>query len=88
MHAASIYPAKVENLMARDFRLSALSALAQPESGKRKYANGKGEGLLSRIYPGLSPEQAASLVHQKIMVEQLRKVARSRKHRPYDPPTR
>jgi hypothetical protein len=48
MHAASIYPAKVEDLMARDFRISALGALAQPESGKRKYANGKGEGLLSR----------------------------------------
>ncbi len=48
---------------------------------KQKYEKSKGKGLLSRMYPGLSREQAASVVRQRIMVEQLRKAARSRKRR-------
>ncbi len=79
MNAASIYPVTVEHFKTRDSSISALSALARPASDKEKYENGKGKGLLSRMYPGLSREQAAAVVRQEIMVEQLRKVARSRK---------
>ena len=78
MNAASIYPATVEHFKARDSSISALNALARAASGKEMYENGKGKGLLSRMYPGLSREQAAAVVRQEIMVEQLRKVARSR----------
>jgi len=41
-----------------------------------------GYGLLGRMYPNLSHEQAAALVQQKVMLEQLRKAATSgRRHR-------
>ena len=88
MNAASIYPATVEHFKTRDSSISALSALARPASDKEKYENGKEKGLLSRMYPGLSPEQAAAVVRQEIIVEQLRKVARSRKRRPHEPSSR
>ncbi len=88
MNAASIYPVSVEDFNAIDSSISALSAMAQPASGKETYENGKGKGLLSRMYPGLSPEQAAAVVRQEIMVEQLRKVARLRERRPHEPASR
>jgi hypothetical protein len=50
-------------------------------AAKQKYRKSNGKGLLRRMYPGLSPEQAASMVRQRIMVEQLRKAAKSRKRR-------
>ena len=78
MNAASIHPVTVEHFKTRDTSISALSALARAASDKEKYENGKGKGLLSRMYPGLSHKQAAALVRQEIMVEQLRKLARSR----------
>ena len=34
-------------------------------------------GLLGRMYPGLSREQAAAMIRQKIMLEQLRRAATS-----------
>jgi hypothetical protein len=46
------------------------------------YEQGKGKGLLSRMYPGLSREQAVAVVRQEIMLEQLRKVARSQSRTP------
>jgi hypothetical protein len=79
MNAASIYPVTVEHFRTRDSNVSALSALALPASDKEKHENGKAKGLLSRMYPGLSREQAVAVVRQEIMVEQLRTVARSRK---------
>ena len=79
MNAASIYPLTVEQSKTGDSSISALSALARPASDKEENNNGNGKGLLSRMYPGLSREQAAAVVRQKIMVEQLRKVAKSRK---------
>jgi hypothetical protein len=88
MNAASIYPVINEDLTARDSCISALSAWARPAIGKRTYEKGKGKDLLSRIYPGLSREQAASVVHQEIMVEQLRKVARSRERCLHEPSAR
>ena len=48
----------------------------QEERGKRR-----SKGLLSRMYPGLSREQAAAVVRQQIMLERLRQAARSRKRR-------
>jgi hypothetical protein len=74
MNATSVYPATVEHSKTR---ISALSASTRPASDKEKYVNGK--GLLSRMYPSLSREQAAAVVRQEIMVEELRKLARSRK---------
>jgi hypothetical protein len=62
---------------ATDRSTNAASALARPASGRDIYENGKGNSLLSRMYPGLSREQAEAVVRQRIMVEQLRKVARS-----------
>ena len=85
MNAASIYPVTVEHPKTGDSSISALSALAQPASRKEKHENGKGKGLLSRMYPGLSREQAAAVLRQEIMVEQLRKVARSRKRHLHEP---
>ena len=38
-------------------------------------------GLLRRMYPSLSHEQAAAMVRQRIMVEQLRKAATSARSR-------
>ena len=38
-------------------------------------------GLLRRMYPSLSDEQAAAMVRQRIMVEQLRKAATSARSR-------
>jgi len=81
MNAASIYPVRLEHSKTRDSSISALSALARPASDEEQYESGEGKGLLSRMYPGLSREQAAAVVRQEIMVEQLRKVARSRKRR-------
>jgi hypothetical protein len=50
-------------------------------AAKQKHEKSKGKGLLSRMYPGLSREQAATVVRQRIMVERLRKAARSHKRR-------
>ena len=50
-------------------------------AAKQKYEKRNGKDLLSRMYPGLSREQAASVVRQRIMVERLRKAAGSRKRR-------
>jgi hypothetical protein len=86
MKAASVYPERVEHFKTRDSSTSALSALARPASDAEKYENGTGKGLLSRMYPGLSREQAAAVVRQEIMVEQLRKVARSRECHLYKSP--
>lgn len=85
MNAASIYPVTVEQSKTGDSSISALSALARPASDKEENNNGNGKGLLSRMYPGLSREQAAAVVRQEIMVEQLRKVARSRKRHLHEP---
>ena len=79
MNAASVYPATVEHFKTKESSISALSALARPASDKETYTNDK--GLLSRMNPGLSPEQAAAVVRQEIMVGQLRNLARSRKPR-------
>ena len=38
-------------------------------------------GLLRRMYPNLSHEQAAAMVRQRIMLEQLRKAATSARSR-------
>ena len=46
---------------------------------KEKQKKGQAKGLLSRMYPALSREQAASVIRQQIMVERLWKAARSRK---------
>ena len=75
MNAASIYPVTVEHFKTRDSSISALSTLARPAGDEEKYENAKGKGLLSRMYPGLSREQAAAVIRQEIMVEELRKVA-------------
>ena len=74
MNAASIHPVTVEHLKTGDSCIDALGALARPASDKENCENGDGKGLLSRMYPGLSREQAAAVVRQEIMVEQLRKV--------------
>jgi hypothetical protein len=79
MNAARIYPVTVEHFKSIDSSVSALSASARPASDEEKFETGEGKGLLSRLYPGLSHEQAAAVVRQGIMVEQLRTVARSRK---------
>ena len=79
MNAASIYPETVEHFKTRDSSIGALSALPRSASDNDTYLNGKGKGLLIRMYPSLSREQAAAVVRQEIMVEQLRKLARSRK---------
>jgi hypothetical protein len=88
MNAASVYPVTAEHLKARESSLSGLSALARVMSGKEMYKKGKGKGLLNRMYPGLSREQAGAVVRQEIMVEHLRKVARSRKRRLHEPSSR
>jgi hypothetical protein len=75
MNAVSTYPVTVEHLKTRDRSICALSTLARTANDKEKYENGNGQGLLRRIYPGLSREQAAAVVRQEIMVDQLRKVA-------------
>jgi hypothetical protein len=62
--------------------------MARPASDKEKQEKGKGKGLLGRMYPSLSREQAAAVVRQEIMVEQLRKVARSRTRHPHKSPSR
>jgi hypothetical protein len=85
MDALGIYPSRVEDLTAR---ISALSASARPANRQETYENGKGKGLLRWMYPGLSCEQAAAVVHQEIMVEKLRKVARSRERRLAEPPSK
>lgn len=42
----------------------------------------KGKGLLGRMYPGLTRRQAAAVVRQQLMVEQLRRqVSKSTKRR-------
>jgi hypothetical protein len=46
---------------------------------KEKQKKGQAKGLLSRMYPALSREQAAAVVRQQIMLERLRKAAQSRK---------
>jgi hypothetical protein len=78
MKAASVYPVTVEHFKTRNRGISAHSALARPANDAETYENGKGKDLLSRMYPGLSREQAGAVVRQEIMVEQLRKVAESR----------
>jgi hypothetical protein len=78
MKAASVYPVTVEHFKTKNSGISALSALARPASDAEKYESDTEKGLLSRMYPGLSREQAGAVVRQEIMVEQLRKVAESR----------
>ena len=50
-------------------------------AAKQKYRKSNGKGLLRRMYPGLSREQAALAVRQRIMVDRLRKAAKSRERR-------
>ena len=85
MTVVSIDFVAVEHFRARDSSMNALNAQVRPASSGEKYEQGKGKGLLSRMYPGLSREQAVAVVRQEIMVEQLRKVARSQSRTPKAP---
>ena len=85
MTVVSIDFVTVEHFRARDSSMNALNAQVRPASSGEKYEQGKGKGLLSRMYPGLSREQAVAVVRQEIMVEQLRKVARSQSRTPKAP---
>jgi hypothetical protein len=82
MNAVSIDSVTVEHRKARDCSMNALNAQVRPASNGEDYEQGKGKGLLSRMYPGLSREQAVAVVRQEIMVEQLRKVTRSQSRTP------
>ncbi len=82
MTVVSIDFAAVEHFRARVSSMNALNAHVRPASSRVKYEQGSEKGLLSRMYPGLSHEQAVAVVRQEIMVEHLRKVAKSQSRTP------
>ena len=59
----------------------ALSASARRAPTNGTHALTGTFGLLRRMYPNLSHEQAAAMVRQRIMLEQLRKAATSARSR-------
>ena len=59
--------------------LNASTASARRASPNGTCATTGNYGLLSRMYPGLSREQAAAMIRQRIMLEELRRAATSPK---------
>jgi hypothetical protein len=60
--------------------LNAPGALARRASTEATSMTG-GYGLLGRMYPGLSHEQAAAMIRQRIMLDELRRTATSSRSR-------
>jgi hypothetical protein len=81
MSAANVSPAQTQQSSNESRGSSALAASAQQATSNEKCVIAGSYGLLSRMYPGLSREQAAALVQQKIMLERLRKAATSNRRR-------
>jgi hypothetical protein len=81
MNASTASPRLTQQSITINGHLNAPAASARPANSYEKCAIAGNYGLLSRMYPNLSPEQAAAMIHQKIMLEQLRKAATSRRRR-------
>lgn len=77
MSAASVSPAQTQQSDNESSGLNSPASSAWQARRNEKCLMSGGYGLLRRMYPSLSHEQAAALVEQKIMLDQLRKAATS-----------
>jgi hypothetical protein len=77
MCAANVSPAQTQQSDNESYGLNTPASSAWQVSRNEKCVMTGSYGLLSRMYPSLSHEQAAALVQQKIMLDQLRKAATS-----------
>lgn len=81
MSTANESPAQAQHSDNESCGLNTPTSSAWRANRNEKYVMTGSYGLLSRMYPNLSRDQAAALVQQKIMLEQLRKAATSgRRH--------
>ena len=82
MSATNVSPTQTQRSDTKSYGMNTPTSSAWRANRNEKCVMPGSYGLLSRMYPNLSHDQAAALVQQKIMLEQLRKAATSgRRHR-------